>query len=289
MDRRTDRTIGLVTIIAIAFIPTATLSLVKIGNPFEAGRAIDTEVTPVSEDYPGAPKPFVQAPVTSPALPAAPPPPAQQAPPPPQQQFPKPATVPTKITSFDRLTNLVTFQVTGNECLQEKATFTLPPKFTMRATTVRSKWNGKKCVKKFSTTVVTIKGNTRKTRVGSGPVKTETLTSFQLDEILINADPHTLTRLVKNYPGVQKARVKKTSFYTYTINGLPATIFYPLLPSDYRDKFPITALSGLNVNVSDLAVGPPAKGQLKDVTVLFQMSGVGMIGGAGLGVAYTFK
>ncbi|WP_460370555.1 hypothetical protein, partial [Actinocorallia lasiicapitis] len=202
------------------------------------------------------------------------------APPPPPA--PTTPTIPKKINSLNRLTNLVTFQVTGQECQEEKAHFTFKP-FTMTATVKRSKYLGKPkklCGKPFETKQVQVKGHSRTTRVVGGSKKTEILDDLQLLEIARGADPRTLTRLVQNYPGARVDRVKKTDMYMYSIHGITATGLWPLLPQEYRDAFPPAALSGLNMDATNLTYQ-------KTYTMWFQLSGFGPLGGAGLGIVYS--
>ncbi|GAB2849132.1 hypothetical protein GCM10022221_55670 [Actinocorallia aurea] len=274
MDRRTDRTVGLVTIVAMALIPAAALGLVRSGAVFDGGTPSETALAPVSEDYPGAPKPLKTQKTEAPAAPGAAPAVPVAQPQPPAQTGPLPA----QLTSFDRQIGTLRILPTGTEQIQEQAEFTLKPKFTMKSTSVRSKLNGEKW-KKVSTTVVTVNGRTMTTKVGDQPAERENLTTAQLDELKREADPRFLTRQIKKTPGVYTQYDKKSKMYKHTIDLTAGGNFIQYLPEDVAALIP----DGVELIGAKLEAYSDAKEHL----VYASLNGASTIGAVGIGVLHT--
>ncbi|ROO89934.1 hypothetical protein EDD29_7645 [Actinocorallia herbida] len=274
MDRRTDRTVGLVTIIAMALVPAAALGFVRPGAAFDGGTPAETSITPVAEDYPGAPKPLKTKAPPEPA--AAPPAPALPVTVP--QAPGTTGTPPAQLTSFDRQIGTLRILPTGTEQIQETATFTLKPKFTMKSTSVRSKLNGKNW-KKVSTTVVTVKGRVMTTKVGDQPLERETLTKAQLDEMKRQADPRFLTNQIKDLPGINTQFDKKTKIYKHTIDLTAGGNFIQYLPEDVASLIP----AGVELLGADLE----AYSDTKDHLVMASLNGASTVGAVGIGVIHS--
>ncbi|MEO5877902.1 MAG: hypothetical protein ABIS86_00795 [Streptosporangiaceae bacterium] len=277
MDRRSDRTVGLVTIIAVAVIPAALLATGKITGAFDGGDATTVQISPDREDYPGAPKliaaaPPPKPPITVPGLPR----PGKQPPKPPV----KPAeSVPALPNYFERQIGLVSFQITGTEQIQSHTKFWMRPAFRSDTLTTRYMMGPNQKWKKVSVTHVVVKGKRRATSVGRAKPTIETLTTQQLTELRQQADPRAITRKVKVFPGVKHVVDKKTKLITYTVKGT-AGLLVLQLPKEIRDQVPAIALiSSLGMDMYDVA-------DKQDRTFVFGLSGIGL-GGAGLGVIYS--
>ncbi|MDX6743824.1 hypothetical protein [Actinocorallia sp. A-T 12471] len=275
MDRRTDRTVGLVTIIAMAMVPAAALGLVRIDGVFDGGTPAETAITPVSEDFPGAPKKPKTAESAKPVEIVLPPAPATPVLPDVQ---PETGPLPAQLTSFTRYTGTISFLPTGSEQVQEEADFTLKPKFTMKATSVRSELKGKKW-KKISTTVVTIKGNVKTTKVGNQPAEREKLTSAQLDELKRQADPRYITRQIKQLPGVNTQWDKKMKLFKHTLDLTAGGNFIQYLPEDIATIIP----EGAELLGAQLL----AYSNNKDHAIMASVNGASTIGAVGIGVIHA--
>ena len=277
MDRRTDRAIGLVTIIAVALVPTAALAMIKVGDGFEAGRPSEVAVTPVAEDYPGAPKPLPTPSkplqITLPQMPSGSVPTQ-----PPAQTPPESKPLPAELSSFSRQIGTARIELSGSTSTQELAKFTLKPKFTMDATTTEYVLKGQKW-KKTGVTHVVIRNRVKATRVGNGKVTKEKLTPEEIDQLKYEADPRTLTRNVQNLPGVQKTFQAKTKLYKYTLDLSAGSTILDKLPPDIREQIPeIAGLLGLKLELYADA---------KDHTVYASMNGVTAVNALGVGVIYS--
>lgn len=274
MDRRTDRVVGLVTIIAMAVVPAVALGMAKAEGTFDGGTPSETAIKPVSEDYPGAPKKPAKPKAVEVVLPPVPANPAVPAPDFPTETGPLPA----QLSSFTRYTGTVTFLPDGTEQVQETADFTLKPKFTMKATSVKSRLNGKKW-KKLSTTVTTIKGRVMTVKVGGRPAERETLTPEQIDELKRQADPRFITRQIKKLPGVYSRYDKKTKLYKHTLDLTSGGNFIQYLPDDIAAVIP----AGAEI----LGVQVEGYSDAKDHTMMASFTGAATIGAIGVGVIHT--
>ncbi|MCD0451251.1 hypothetical protein LO762_18905 [Actinocorallia sp. API 0066] len=274
MDRRTDRTVGLVTIIAMAAVPAAVLGLVRVDASFDGGAPSDVAITPVSEDYPGAPKRPPKAETVEIVLPPAPATPTMPKPEIPGESGPLPA----QLTSFTRYTGTVTFLPDGSEQTQEEAHFTLKPRFTMKATSVKSRLVGQKW-RKVSTTVITIKNGVQTTKVGKQPAEREQLTPEQVAELKRQADPRFITRQIKRLPGVHTRYDKKTKLYKHSLDLTAGGNFLQYLPEDIGGLIPAGA-ELLGVKIEGLS-------DAKDHSVIASFNGASTVGAIGVGVVHT--
>lgn len=279
MDLRTDRTIGLAMIIVAALVPAAVLALVKVEGEFDAGRPSETAVTPVDEDYPGAPpkSPPIQQqqqpslPISLPEMPAGPTPPPAATPPPPDKPLP------AELTSFTRQVGTARIEPTGTTSTQEEAKFELKPKFWMDATREELILQGKKW-KKVTTTRVVVKNGVRAIKVDGGPASKEKLSPEEIDQLRHEADPRTLTRNIQNLPGVKKSRDPKTKLYKYELNLTSGAAVIDKLPEGIREQIPAMAsLLGLKLELYADA---------KDHAVHASLNGVTTINALGIGVHY---
>ncbi|GAA0957553.1 hypothetical protein [Actinocorallia libanotica] len=278
MDRRTDRAIGLVTLLAVALVPTAFLTLGKVGDGFDAGRSSETAVTPISENYPGAPPPL--PPAEKPLqinLPQMPPgsvpvqPPAQTDP-------PESKPLPAELTSFTRQIGTAVIEQTGSTSTQELAKFTLKPKFEMDATSTDYVLKGKKW-KKTGATRIVIRNRVKVTKAPDGEITREKLTPEEIDQLRYEADPRTLTHNVQQLPGVKKTYDKKTKLYQYKLNLTAGSTIIEKLPPGIQEHVPdIAALLGLQVELYADA---------KDHAIYASLNGVTVVNATGIGVIYS--
>ncbi|WP_106397658.1 hypothetical protein [Actinocorallia populi] len=279
MDRRTDRTIGIATIIAVALVPVAVLALVKVDGGFDAGRPSETAASPVVEEYPGAPKP----PPTLEAPPAVALPPMPSAPPPAQPvgEVPAAKPLPAELTSFTRQIGMLMAQVSGTTNSQEVAKFIMKPKFFMEAKTTEYVLENKKW-KKTGITHVVVKNRVRTTRTPDGNVDREKLSVEEIDQLRHEADPRTLTRNVQKLPNVEKTFSRKTKFYKYKLGLTPADALLEGMPQDIRDLIPpqIGSLGALGLQLELYA-------DAKDHAIVGSLNGMTPVSATGIGVIYS--
>ncbi|MEO3786551.1 hypothetical protein ABGB12_24765 [Actinocorallia sp. B10E7] len=278
MNRRTDQAIALTTIIAVALIPTAALALVKVGGGFDAGRPSESSVTPVTENYPGAPKPApmptqTQQPIALPPIPSGADPAA-----PPSSQPPANKPLPAELTSFKRYVGIARIDSSGATSTQEEALFTMKPRFTMTATTTEYVLKGQKW-KPTGVTKVVIKNRVKATRHPDGTVDKEPLTPEEIDQLKYEADPRTLTRNIKNVPGVKKSRDPKTKLYKYVVDLSAGENILDKLPPDVMELLPKeAALLGMKAELHADA---------KDHTFFAALNGATVVNALGVGVIYA--
>lgn len=278
MDRRTDRTIGIATIIAVALVPAAVLALVKIDGGYDSGRPSDAAATPVVEEYPGAPPPL-PTPTQAPAVALPPmPPPAPVPTAPPTGEVPSAKPLPAELTSFTRNIGMLMAQVSGTTNSQEVAKFVMKPKFAMESKTTEYVLKGEKW-KKIGVTHVVIKNRVKVTRTPDGEVDRENLTAEEIDQLRHEADPRTLTQNVQNLPNVEKTYSRKTKFYKYTLGMTPAEELLSSLPEDIRGLIP-AQLGSLGLKLELYA-------DAKDHAIVGSLNGLTPVSATGIGVIYS--
>ncbi|GAA2733209.1 hypothetical protein [Actinocorallia aurantiaca] len=279
MDRRTDRTIGIAVIIAVALVPTAALALVKVGDGFDAGRPAEVAVSPAPEDYPGAPKPPpvpTKSPAVSVSLPQLP---TGVDPSQPVGEVPEAKPLPAELSSFTRQIGMVLAQASGTTNSQETAKFTLKPRFTMDAKTTEYVLNAKGKWRKTGVTHVVIRNGVKATRTPDGELTKEKLTPEEIDQLKYEADPRTITNNAKNLPGIKKSYSRKTKFYKYTLDATTGATIIEKLPQDIRDLIPEEAgLLGLQLEVYADA---------KDHAFVASVTGAAPVAATGIGVVYS--
>jgi len=276
VDRRTDRAIGLVTIIAVALVPTAALALVKVGGDYDAGRPSETGISPATENYPGEFR-TPPAPTASPIQINLPQMPSGSVPTrPPSAPAPENKPLPAELTSFTRQVGTANIEQSGSTSTQEITKFVMKPRFSMDSTSTEYILDGKKW-RKVTTTRVVIRNGVRATKVDGGPATKEKLTPEEIDQMRYEADPRTLTRNVKNLPGVKKTFDSKTKLYYYTLDLSAGSNIIDKLPKGIREQIPeIAGLLGLKLELYADAADHAIYASLNGVTV-FKATGIGVI------------
>lgn len=267
MDRRTDRVVGLATIVVAAIVPTAMLAVIHVGGQFTAGPAYAAQSDPAVEKFPGAAE--QEKPGAAPGSGTHPYGPGAggggggnngggsdgggSGKPPKGKPFP---AVPALVNSYTRDTLYLASdaEMENQELRQEIAHVILKPqaKFSVRAKTTYSKVVGGKPTVVATSEDNIVNGVHYVRARGETSFTKKKLSSQELATAYTRADPRYVTRTVANLPGVQRIHVALGNQTHYLLNYTlyAASPLLLLLPKQIRDQIPFAAYGlGLRIDL----------------------------------------